>query len=474
MPSRISLNIHGLNVSDRNRLFRHLEALQPTAVLVLDNLAIAREIKQLLPNATVIFREFGSQGDGGLHRQSGAEEWLNRHEHQAEDGIVLHVLNEPPFDQPVITWLTDLLRLAAPRRIPLIVGNWAVGNPIPEQWPMARDMLQLIDQHRDLFILGLHEYAGGVITSGLHGGYPDNAGVQPGKPGGMNLVQPANWPQDASSVTRYHMGRFKFLLDYCDSAGIGHPRIILTEHGFDDTSDIKVWEDTLKKTSPYLNVRGWKTLTTQWQEWFGPLGWSPERAFFEQLKWADQTIYQNSPVEAQCIFCWGHSSKEWFQFDVAEATEFQGLLEAYAQQAPSSKRAAFVAPTIAATPVEPQPVAPTIAVNTDVPPPPPPKPTIAPIGQRSPEEIAAANGQPTVAPVGVRVDAPQPTTPAETKFIGSVVEPAPKTLDEALTDEDIAVIVPGLRAAAASGMFSQPVNDGFTRLADVLERLKAS
>jgi hypothetical protein len=59
-------------------------------------------------------------------------------------------------------------------------------------------------------------------------------------------------------------------------------------------------------------------------------------------------------------------------------------------------------------------------------------------------------------------------------FIGSVVEPAPKTLEEAFTDEDIDVIVPGLRAAAASGMFGQTVNDGFTRLADVLERMKAS
>lgn len=48
------------------------------------------------------------------------------------------------------------------------------------------------------------------------------------------------------------------------------------------------------------------------------------------------------------------------------------------------------------------------------------------------------------------------------------------TLDEALTDADIDVIVPGLRAAAASGLFGQAINDGFTRLADVLERMKGS
>ena len=343
-PSRISLNIHGLNVPDRNRLFKHLEALQPAAVLVLDNLALAREIRQILPTSTIIFREFGSTGDGALHTKYSAERWLNEHAHQARDGIVLHVLNEPPFDKPVITWLTDLLKLAVPRRIPLIVGNWAVGNPIPEQWPLAHDLLQLIADNSDLFILGLHEYAGGVVTSGLYGGYPDNAGVKPGQTGGMNLIQPANWPMDVSAITRYHMGRFKFLLNYCDRVGIDYPRIILTEHGFDDTSDIKAWEDTLKKTSPYLNVRGWKTLTTQWQEWFSHLSWSPQRAYFEQLRWASETIYAGSPVEAQCIFCWGYSSKEWKQFDIAEATEFQQLLEAYAQQAPKSQEVKTVYP----------------------------------------------------------------------------------------------------------------------------------
>ncbi|MCI0353233.1 MAG: hypothetical protein L0Z53_27765, partial [Acidobacteriales bacterium] len=335
-PSRISVNIHGNNVVDRQRLFDHLQILQPPAVLVLDNLDFAREIKQLLPNTTVIFREFGSKGDGGLHRDWTTQEWLDRSTHQAEGGIILHVLNEPPFDQAVVDWLTELLKLAAPRRIPLIVGNWAVGNPLPEQWPMAREMLELLDQHRDLFILGLHEYAGGVVTSGLYGGYPDNAGVKPGTPparggtpGGMNLIHPANWPQDVSGVTRYHMGRFKFLMEYCASIGIGCPRIILTEHGFDDTSDIKAWEEKLKKTPPYLNIRGWKTLHNQWSDWFGSLGWSPQRAYFEQLVWADKTIYQNSPVEAQCIFCWGHSSQEWEQFDIAGALEFQRLLEDY-------------------------------------------------------------------------------------------------------------------------------------------------
>jgi len=288
MTSRISLNIHGHNVVDKPRLLNFLQQLQPAAVLVLDNYSLAREIKGLLPACSVIFREY--ERDKKLHIDFTPEQWLNAHAHQAEGGIILHVMNEQSFDKDVLKWLCDLMRLAAPRRIPLIVGNWAVGNPLPEQWPMAKEFLQLLDQHRDLFIMGLHEYAGGVVTSGLYGGYPDNAGVTPGQPGGMNLIPPENWPKDVSTVTRYHMGRFKFMVDYCQSIGLKPPRIILTEHGFDDTSDIKAWEDTLQRTSPYLNIRGWKTLVATWSNWFGRLDWSTQRAYFEQLAWADRLL----------------------------------------------------------------------------------------------------------------------------------------------------------------------------------------
>lgn len=331
MASRISVNVHGNNVVNRQRLLDHLQILQPPAVLVLDSLDLAREIKRtVLPNATVIFREYGSQGDSDLHKRFNPRDWLDSHVHQAKDGVALHVLNEPGFTIDVLAWLTELVRYnATSHRIPLVIGNWSTGTPNAEQWQMAKELLLLADQHRAITIVGLHEYFGGVVTSGLYGGYPDNAGVAPGKSGGKNLISPGNWPSDVSNITRYHLGRFKFLLDYCDSIKLRYPRIILTEHGADDTSDIKAWEEKLKVNAPYLNVRGWKTLRNQWMDWWLP--WSAERAYFEQLAWADRTIYQHSPVEAQCVFCWGHSSQDWEQFDIAAAPEFQKLLEAYAQ-----------------------------------------------------------------------------------------------------------------------------------------------
>lgn len=317
MTSRISYNVHGNNVPNRQRLLDHLSALQPPAVLVLDNLDLAREIKRLLPATAVIFREY--EHGKNVHLEQSAASWLDGHAHQAEGGIALNVLNEPPFNAEVLEWLIELLRLAAPRGIPLIVGNWATGNPEPERWGLAKELLRLLDEHRALFMLGLHEYAGGVITSGLIGGNP-------------TLIDPKTWPQDVANITCWHMGRFRFFLEYCDRIKLRYPRIILTEWGFDDTSDIKPWLEGLRKTHPYQSIRGWRTLTNAWREWFGGLGWSPERAYFEQLKWANETIYAHSPVEAQCIFCWGHSSQDWQQFDVSPAVEFQKMLEEYARQ----------------------------------------------------------------------------------------------------------------------------------------------
>jgi hypothetical protein len=88
------------------------------------------------------------------------------------------------------------------------------------------------------------------------------------------------------------------------------------------------------------------------------------------------------------------------------------------------------------------------------------------------EEVPADYGMP------VYIGTP-PTEPTAPPAPPPDFAPEPRTrkdtaLDEVLTDSDIDVIVPGLRAAAASGLFGQAVNDGFTRLADVLERMKGN
>ena len=453
--SRITYNVHAQQLLNHDIFMQHIERLQPHALFIMDALGLAREIKAALPNTLVIHRNWGiTGGDDNVFAKVSPQQWLDLRSGEAAGGIALHTSCEPGWGQDVIDWHIKLMELAAPRGIPLVIGNWAVGTPQADQWPMARRMLELLDQHRDLFVLGLHEYAAGVITSGLVGGAPDDSRHP-------NFVPVENWPNNVSQLTQFHCGRFHFLVNYCQSIGLKPPRIILTEHGFDDVSDIKPWLNGLRVNNPYLNIRGWKSLQDQWSDWYGGRGWSAQRAMFEQLAWADRTIYQHSPVEAQCIFCWGHTSNEWEQFDVAEAHEFHSLLEAYAQQQP--------APNVQPVGVAPvgQPAAPSIQPVGVVAP-----IGVAPVGQQSTPITPVGFAPVGVAPVGqsaaAQVVSHPPAVEVHPDSEQAVTSP-PKLFTISLTADEIAAISSGLRMMSKVTLDST-ILKAFNTLADALER----
>lgn len=323
--SRISLNIHGQNVPDEAYLLDVLRKLNPVAVLVMDNLDLAKRIHAALPDTMTIYRHWGADSDDNDALQYTPEAWVKaRAALAAGTDLWMYTTNEPVFDAHTIQWHERVIELAAKQGLRVVVGNWGVGKPadVDNAWNMADRLLRLLDAHRDTAVLGLHEYACGVITSGFIGGTPQERG----------LIMPDTWPVHFGNIgALWHCGRFRFLERYCKAHGIKSPRIILTEHGFDDVSDIKPWTETLKKTpvagNPGGNIRGWKTLATQWGEWFPD--WTPEQAYFEQLKYANEKIYKGSSVEAQLIFSWGHSSPIWYQFDIAAARTLHNLLIGY-------------------------------------------------------------------------------------------------------------------------------------------------
>lgn len=362
MTSRISYNIHAQFVTDTPKLMAHLAKIKPVSVLVMDGLALAREIKSRLPDTIVISRIYP---DDDIQNRISPEDWLKERVPQASGGIFQYTSNEAGFSKNLIDWHIRLCELAIKSRTPLVIGNMSVGTPEASDWAAGRKLLELLDQHRDLFIMGLHEYACGVITSGFLGGYPDNAGVAPipanaGK--GRNLIPSANWPTpiDVANMTKFHCGRFNFLIQYCKSIGLTPPRIILTEHGFDDVSDIKEWSMRLRQTPPFTSIRGWQSTIDQWSDWYNPQGWTPQRAMFEQLTYADRTLYQHSAVEAQLLYCWaGRPDSQWAQFDLSHADEFQGLLETYAQAAPVTAPPAPVPPP---PPQQPPPSTPPVII----------------------------------------------------------------------------------------------------------------
>lgn len=332
MTSRIFWNIHAQGVSDTNYLLETARDLQPAWALVMNGLGLAQQIKEAAPGCNVIHRVHPDE-ENEL-KVAEAKTWVAQK--QAEIGsadVWCYTFNEVGFSDDYLKLTTQIIREATKVGLKVVVGNMSVGTPQPEDWhkPAARELLEALNAHRETAVLGIHEYGCAVATSGFYGGYPDNAGVQPGTPGGTNLIPQAAWP--TAPYPCYHLGRFKFLLDACTAMEIPAPRIVLTEHGFDDVSDIKPWTETLVKTAPYETIRAWKSCKDQWAVWYPQ--WSHEQAYFEQLVYADETLYQGTPVEAQLIFCWGITAdRKWESFDVSGAYELYRLLEEHISSNP--------------------------------------------------------------------------------------------------------------------------------------------
>lgn len=340
--SRIGMNVHAQTANfDKNKLLLHVERSRPPWMLVMDGVQLCRDIQNVSPKTQVIHRAYP---DEEIWRQKTPAQWIEQKKSEIGSHSLLWVytVNEQALPDALCNWFLEVIHLSARDEMRLVIGNLSGGTPQASDWtrPLVIELLKACNLNRSRVVLGLHEYACGVMTSGFLGGWPDNAGVAPvpdNKGKGRNLVPSANWPDrtEVNKITRFHCGRFKFLVEACALIGIPPPRIVLTEHGFDDMSDIKTWALLQQQTSPYTSFRGWKSLESYWRTQYSAQGWTPQRAMFEQLAYADRVLYQNSPVEGQCVFCWGHSSSMWDQFDISGANEFLVLVEAQTTPVPA-------------------------------------------------------------------------------------------------------------------------------------------
>jgi hypothetical protein len=335
---------------------RHLRELNPKFLLVLDELSFAQQVKGVLPQCNVIYRDrsLHPQGDEAYAQVFSPQQFVDKVTHFADGGLILHTTNEPEFSEKTVVWNTQVMELLAKKNLPAVVDGWAAGQPGDvNAWkqPFMQRHLELLNARRDLFLLNLHEYAGGVITSGFVGGHPQETQYHP------DYVQVTNWPsiQQAKSLTMWHCGRFRFLQYALESWKINWPRIVLTEHGFDMMRDIGGWLGRISRdTVKYPEASGWKSLSGQWENWWRTLGWGAEQAYFEQVAFADKVIYNGSAVEAQLLYCMGSNSPRWEAFNVQNAFNLQERLVQYAN-------AAVVAPP-PAPPAPPVVVAPPITV----------------------------------------------------------------------------------------------------------------
>lgn len=193
------------------------------------------------------------------------------------------------------TFEAERTRLLAQHGIRSVVGNFGVGQPPLEWWPLFFPAIQAVKEHNGW--LGLHEYSAPTIyyqsTRDGQGRYP---GVSPSDTGWLTL--------------RYR----KVYNDYLKPAGLEVP-LIFTELGVDGLV-------TDRPGPP--EAMGWQDFQGYWAEnGFGE--WGPG-SYIEQLAWYDEAMRQDPYVVGGAIFVMA-SSDGWQSYDILGPAA--GVLQQY-------------------------------------------------------------------------------------------------------------------------------------------------
>lgn len=336
IQSNISYNINGTNLPHADILETHLRNLNPRWLLIMDNIGLCRDYAHKLSATNIIARNWAlTQGDENVYSKLSPQAWLDARLNEATDGVWLYTANEAGINP---RWDIELMKLIIAKglkQVKLVLGNPSVGTPSIPDWTAQdkREWFQLLDSHRDQFVLGLHEYFCGIAPSGFVGGWPDGSWVD-----GRNNLHPnyedrRNWPQDASLIGQlWHCGRLMAVNAAARSFGFMPPRIVITEHGSDDLADMEAWAKKFQPSNGASKIRGWKTCENLWNKLLP--GRDKELAFFDNISYLDESVYKHFPnVETQLLYTWS-SSAQWNDFDLSEAAAFHKALETYTAAVP--------------------------------------------------------------------------------------------------------------------------------------------
>lgn len=305
----------GYNAGRVDGLLRpHLEKINPGGMVYFQNdLNEARWAKAAFPKSNIVVR-YWPDADTHIKYQN-VEAWVNAHSDLIGSGLILQTTNEPAFTDALVQWHERLLTYLLNTGIDLRVGvlGLSVGVPRPEEWVKANNLFRLMEKMGDRAYLILHEYFAGVISSGIIGGYPNNAGVAPGQPGGKNLIPEANWPPNPTAGTLWHVGRYWFLKRHLAALGIRMPKVIIGEFGADYLSDIDGFLKSLKSSAgQYDSVDGWRDLHDTWRQWYNNR--DPGETYMRMAAYADQHIY-GEDVVAIIFYHYGDMAG-WAQYRV--------------------------------------------------------------------------------------------------------------------------------------------------------------
>jgi hypothetical protein len=278
----LGLNIHTDYLDNYDLLKTRLKAAPPPALLCMDNLPRALELKALLPQTTHIYRHFRSTSD---YTVTTPEQWIAMHEYAGGKGLWLQADNEAPLTEAFCAWSLKVAQLCVARKWQVCLLNLSVGHPEPDQWSRADALLRFIAANPQYCMIGIHEYAPTLMN------YDWNTESDPEK---FPTVKPTDRP--------WLLGRFRFLLDYCKSKGIKAPKIVINEWGWDTIASATAWHSTTPGYRP-LGM-GYRHSSVAWTTW--QPGMTAAQHAFKQLQWAWNNIYKPHPeIVGVCFFCYG-------------------------------------------------------------------------------------------------------------------------------------------------------------------------
>lgn len=312
--------------------------------LVQDEAKFASQMIERCPNTNVILREkwdaphrdVWREEEGKapvlIYKARSAKQWLDDH---LKNPVVLHPRmwlqagNEAGFGDEWLVWTEELIRENERRGWPvrLVILNCSVGTPEPHDWPRARRVLQLADQHRTRVVVGLHEYYDTLPVVGI-------SGVAIEAP---DVHDMAKWPTRAQLLDGrplWHCGRFRFMLAYCDQQGIGQPRIVINEHGSDAIRDVQPITNTWGQKAPD-EQHGFNNIEPALERWYPNV--DPQLTFVLHMEWLRRNVYAGSPVEDEgvIVFCAGDSSLDkrmWKHFDMQKRYMYLEKIEVLNEQ----------------------------------------------------------------------------------------------------------------------------------------------
>jgi hypothetical protein len=261
----IGVNILAQTVHDRARMYAWLAASKPDLCIVCDETDVATRVKMAAPGAIVAHRWI-YDGDSNPATNT-PPQWATRFLPALPAGVIGYALNEPAGDwRGIAKWCADVMSIAAAYNKPVVVGNFAVGNP-PAAVIASGDLDALLLAFNDfpLHYLGVHEYF---------------------------VANPTGEPD--------HVGRWQLLADRAALIGARRVRFLVTEAGRD-----------------YRGGSG-----DGWQSVF-----SPEEYAVKLAQQADQYKAAAIPM---AVFCYGEGgSGAWKSFDIQDAPPVLSAITAY-------------------------------------------------------------------------------------------------------------------------------------------------